>query len=59
VIELILSLQALADTLCQTGVSGGQNVEFLLFFDELSCWTTFYCQNLNKKSIVHVTRALM
>jgi hypothetical protein len=49
VIKLILSLRALADTLCQAGVSGGQNVELLLFFDELSCWTTFYSQNLNKK----------
>jgi hypothetical protein len=33
VIELILSLRALADALCQAGVSGGQNVEFLLFFE--------------------------
>jgi hypothetical protein len=49
VVELIVSLRALADTLCQADISGGQNVEFLLFFDELSCWTTFYSQNLKKK----------
>jgi hypothetical protein len=40
-IEPIASLDAPASTFWAATEGDGLNVEFLLFFDELSYWTTF------------------